>query len=403
MRLRIPVCAWPGTSGRAADWPRGLIAGFLLLAGAPVVASAASARPDLEEPQWRDSAPYFPARARPGTDADGRASSGRDRRSRDGEDEDDDEGTAARPRRPSLRREHRDARRPRERAHPPARSAARGARTRQARRPAPPPSAQGARQARTGKRRAPPRTRTAALPPATAVPMGERSVVATHPLLPDPAPPGGQASAADAPPAHEAAAPRCTGAHSSAFALAVASFARDFDTSQPAMVEGAWPHCRGALNPRSNWQLVSLGPARLPAPDPSRSRSLSGGSIRWIASAGCLAPRLRAVLARVAANFGPVTVNSTCRSRRHNARVGGATRSYHLTGNAVDFRVRSNFRGVLSFLLRQRAVGGYKHYGRGVFHIDTGPRRTWGPRRTRHARHTRHQRHARDMRQARRW
>ncbi len=102
-----------------------------------------------------------------------------------------------------------------------------------------------------------------------------------------------------------------------------------------------------------------------------------GGGIRWAASSGCLNGTLRSVVAQVAANYGSVTVNSTCRSRRHNARVGGAHRSHHLTGNAVDFRVRGNYRGVVAFLRSQGGVGGIKHYGGGLFHIDTGPRRSW--------------------------
>ncbi len=113
------------------------------------------------------------------------------------------------------------------------------------------------------------------------------------------------------------------------------------------------------------------------APEPKAempTKSLSGGgSIRWVANSGCLAASLRAVIAHVAANFGAVTVNSTCRSARHNRRVGGARRSYHLTGSAADFRVRGNVRGVMAYL--RGAVGGLKHYGGGLFHIDTGPRR----------------------------
>ncbi len=102
-----------------------------------------------------------------------------------------------------------------------------------------------------------------------------------------------------------------------------------------------------------------------------------GGGIRWAASSGCLNSTLRSVVAQVAANYGSVTVNSTCRSRRHNARVGGAHRSHHLTGNAVDFRVRGNARGLYAFLRSQGGVGGVKHYGGGLYHIDTGPRRSW--------------------------
>jgi hypothetical protein len=124
-----------------------------------------------------------------------------------------------------------------------------------------------------------------------------------------------------------------------------------------------------------NVRVASLGSAFAPAP--SLGPSLSGGAVRWVAGSGCLNSGLRSVVAGVAASFGSVTVNSTCRSRRHNARVGGARHSHHLTGNAVDFRVRGNWRGVWAFLRGSGLVGGIKHYGRGLFHIDTGARRTW--------------------------
>ena len=97
------------------------------------------------------------------------------------------------------------------------------------------------------------------------------------------------------------------------------------------------------------------------------------------AVSSCLDSRLRQVINQVASNFGPVRVNSTCRSHSHNARVGGATRSKHLTGDAADFSVSRNKPAVLGWLQRQPSVGGLKLYagGRGHFHIDTGPRRTW--------------------------
>jgi hypothetical protein len=104
-------------------------------------------------------------------------------------------------------------------------------------------------------------------------------------------------------------------------------------------------------------------------------RSVAGG-VRWSASAGCLNGQLQAVIAQVA-SFGAVTVNSTCRSRRHNARVGGAHRSHHLTGSAVDFRVRGNVSAAYAYLRSSGSVGGLKHYGGGLFHVDTGARRSW--------------------------
>ncbi len=106
-------------------------------------------------------------------------------------------------------------------------------------------------------------------------------------------------------------------------------------------------------------------------------KSLSGGSVRWVASSGCVDSSLKSVIYSVASNFGPVTVSSTCRSKGHNRAVGGAKRSKHLTGDAIDFRVHGNNRGVYAFLRSSGTVGGLKHYGGGLYHIDNGDRRTW--------------------------
>ena len=112
--------------------------------------------------------------------------------------------------------------------------------------------------------------------------------------------------------------------------------------------------------------------------DTAPSKSITGGGgIRWVASAGCLNGTLRSVVAQVASSYGHVTVNSTCRGKSHNRKVGGAPKSHHLTGNAVDFRVRGNVRAVYAYLRSHGSLGGVKHYGGGLFHIDTGPRRSW--------------------------
>ena len=127
------------------------------------------------------------------------------------------------------------------------------------------------------------------------------------------------------------------------------------------------PRRRGSKNVR----VASLGPTPVPSV-PSDSVS-GGGKIRWVANANCLAPSLRGAIAHVAANFGSVRVSSTCRSHKHNRRVGGARKSYHLSGSAADFRIFGNVRATYAYL--RSAVGGLKHYGGGLFHIDTGPRR----------------------------
>ncbi len=106
------------------------------------------------------------------------------------------------------------------------------------------------------------------------------------------------------------------------------------------------------------------------------TKSLTGGGVRWAASASCLNGTLRSVVAQVA-SYARVTVNSTCRSKSHNRKVGGASKSHHLTGDAVDFRVHGNVGAVYAFLRSNGSLGGVKHYGGGLFHVDTGPKRSW--------------------------
>ncbi len=112
-------------------------------------------------------------------------------------------------------------------------------------------------------------------------------------------------------------------------------------------------------------------------PDPTPKKSLTGGSVRWVASSGCLDAGIRSVVYQIAASFGPLTVSSTCRGKSHNRKVGGATKSKHLTGDAADLRVHGNPRGLYAFLRSHGSVGGVHHYGGGLYHIDNGPRRTW--------------------------
>lgn len=115
-------------------------------------------------------------------------------------------------------------------------------------------------------------------------------------------------------------------------------------------------------------RVASIGPGAVGPSLPS----LTGGSVAWQASASCLAGNLRSLIEQVS-GYGRVTVNSTCRSRARNRSVGGAGKSWHLTGNAADIRISGNLRAAAAFL--RNSVGGFKHYGGGLFHIDNGPKR----------------------------
>jgi uncharacterized protein YcbK (DUF882 family) len=99
--------------------------------------------------------------------------------------------------------------------------------------------------------------------------------------------------------------------------------------------------------------------------------------IHYNAPEKCVPGQLKTVLKRVADKYGPITVNSTFRSPKHNRRIGGKKRSWHLKCAAVDFRVHAGTKGLLGFLQKQKGVGGYKRYKSGFYHIDIGPRRTW--------------------------
>ena len=110
--------------------------------------------------------------------------------------------------------------------------------------------------------------------------------------------------------------------------------------------------------------------------DEKPKKSLSGGGVRWVASSGCLDGGIKSIIYAVAANYGSVTVSSTCRSKGHNRAVGGASKSKHLTGDAADFRVHGNYSGLVAFV-RSHGAGGVKHYGGGLFHIDNGDVRSW--------------------------
>ena len=91
----------------------------------------------------------------------------------------------------------------------------------------------------------------------------------------------------------------------------------------------------------------------------------------------CLPTSLLGVIYDLAEKFGEVRILSTFRSPRHNARVGGASRSFHLECRAIDFQVAGSQKAIAEYLRTRPEVGGFKRYPLGFMHIDDGSRRTW--------------------------
>jgi uncharacterized protein YcbK (DUF882 family) len=117
---------------------------------------------------------------------------------------------------------------------------------------------------------------------------------------------------------------------------------------------------------RKRSTTTSTALARLDDATPRTSKG-SGSS--------CVPSQLQAVLRDVEAKIGSVRITSSCRTASANRAAGGAPQSLHLFGQAVDFRVAGPSGTVMAFLSAHSGVGGLKHYGGGLFHIDTGDRR----------------------------
>ncbi len=93
-----------------------------------------------------------------------------------------------------------------------------------------------------------------------------------------------------------------------------------------------------------------------------------------------LNPKLVNLLFEVERHFRkPVTIISGCRSYKHNRRVGGARKSYHLRCMAADIEVAGVSKSkVLRYVSKLSGRGGVGTYCRNsMVHVDVGPRRNW--------------------------
>lgn len=81
---------------------------------------------------------------------------------------------------------------------------------------------------------------------------------------------------------------------------------------------------------------------------------------------------------RAAIGNVPIIVTSGYRCEKHNAKVGGAKKSYHLKGQAVDITIRdmSKFPELLRIAKNVNANGGVGIYPNFI-HLDSGYKRTF--------------------------
>lgn len=122
-----------------------------------------------------------------------------------------------------------------------------------------------------------------------------------------------------------------------------------------------------------HWRNVPATAWRWPDFAPAEIACRSTGKLLVNAPALDRLQALRRALGR------PMIVNSAYRSPEHNARVGGATKSQHLSGAAFDISMANHDPESFIRAARQAGFTGIGTYPRSNFiHIDTGPDRVWG-------------------------
>lgn len=103
-----------------------------------------------------------------------------------------------------------------------------------------------------------------------------------------------------------------------------------------------------------------------------------GNNANW---SGLNAKMQKGFLALQKAWGKPLSLNSTFRSKSSNKKAGGAKKSQHLHGNAVDISVKDMPIAERKALISLASSMGFT--GIGVYHtaihIDFGNRRGWGP------------------------
>lgn len=74
---------------------------------------------------------------------------------------------------------------------------------------------------------------------------------------------------------------------------------------------------------------------------------------------------------------GPIIVNAAYRDPKHNASVGGASKSLHLEGRAFDIAIEDSNKNKLIAIFKEVGFTGFGVNYTTHIHIDTGKERTW--------------------------
>ena len=107
---------------------------------------------------------------------------------------------------------------------------------------------------------------------------------------------------------------------------------------------------------------------------------------RWVSLVGeegwtRVSPKVRVLLMRVQSKFGrKLIVNSGYRPPEYNRSIGGASRSLHMSGLALDITwIGINIENREEFIriAREEGFGGIGRYGTRFVHVDVGPQRNW--------------------------
>lgn len=122
-----------------------------------------------------------------------------------------------------------------------------------------------------------------------------------------------------------------------------------------------------------HWRNVPAAAWRWPDFSPAEIACRGTGKLLVNAEALDRLQALRRALDR------PMIVNSAYRSPEHNARVGGAKKSQHLSGAGFDISMANHNPEVFIAAAREAGFTGIGTYPRSNFvHIDIGPTRVWG-------------------------